>query len=418
MSTIVSLTNPGLIPMEAVTTMGVSAKEGDNPIGVFGTGLKYAVASLVRTTQRVTVWRGLDRYDFTAERAEVRGKEFDFIRMTGPEGAERLGFTTHLGAHWEMWQVFRELYSNCLDEAGEMTMAEVEPREGFTTITVDGVAFSEAARDKDQYFLATQPIHKGVFVEIHPGRSQGIYYRGVLAAKLERPSEFTYNVTTGLTLTEDRTLREIYSAKHWVGWTLSNCDDVGVLTRALSSTNSFEGTLAYDSPCTTFAETVMDMAERMGVGAVLPQAVRSAEMWAQREARGAVLELSETEQDDVDDAVSFLADIGYRVTAPIVVVETLGPDVFGMAKNDTIFLARITLNRGGNFLTGTILEEHLHLSQGFADESRRFQDFLIDLVIKFARDARRQPRAARVSPPAFAPARQPALAVADDVIPF
>lgn len=413
--TIVSLSNPGLIPIEAVTTMGVSAKEGENPIGVFGTGLKYAVASLLRTSQRITIWRGLERFDFVVEPVDVRGKAFQFIRMTGAEGDQRLGFTTHLGAHWEMWQVFRELYSNCLDESGEMAEGFVDPAADRTTIWVEGEAFAAAARDKNKYFLSTQPIHTGHFAEVHPGPSAGIYYRGVLVAKLEKPGAHTYNLTTTMNLTEDRTLKEDYSARHWVGWTLAQADNKAVIETALQSKNSFEGMLTYDSPGTTFAETTLELCERLGTGAVLPQAVRSSEQWAQREARGTVLTLSSTEQEDVDDAVRFLSDIGYSISAPIVCVETLGPDVFGMAKNGTIFLSRTTLNRGGNFLIGTILEEHLHLTQGFADESRRFQDFLIDLVIKFARDAMRA-RQGRPSPPAYSPKPQPAADAVE--IPF
>jgi hypothetical protein len=68
------LTNAGLIPMEAVTTMGVSAKEGENPIGFFGTGLKYAIASLLRTSHKITIWRGLDRYDFATEPARFAAR--------------------------------------------------------------------------------------------------------------------------------------------------------------------------------------------------------------------------------------------------------------------------------------------------------------------------------------------------------
>ena len=75
----------------------------------------------------------------------MRGKSFDFIVMDGPGAGHRLGFTTHLGAHWAMWQVFREIYSNCLDEGGTMTEGSVLPAEGFTTIIVEGAAFAEAA---------------------------------------------------------------------------------------------------------------------------------------------------------------------------------------------------------------------------------------------------------------------------------
>ena len=391
MSDFVSLTNPGLIPMEAVTTMGVSAKEGDNPIGMFGTGLKYAIAGLLRTSHEITVWCGLDRYDFATERATVRGKDFDFIVMTGPEGRERLGFTTHLGAHWETWQVFRELYSNCLDEGGELWTSEADPSEDQTTIWVRGAAFAEAARERGQYFLEGEPLYSGVLADVHAGASNGIYYRRVLVVRLPKGAAYTYNITHTVTLTEDRTLRDAYVAESWISHTLANCTDKAVLERALTGTQAYESILSYSTPCAAFAETVLDLCERKGTGGVVEAAVAAAETWAQREARVKAVPLSKREASEIDDAKGFLARIGFPVTAPIVVAETLGPDVFGMAKNETIYLSRVTLNRGGNFLIGTILEEHLHLSQGFADESRRFQDFLIDLVVKFAREADTRP---------------------------
>ncbi|WP_091738864.1 hypothetical protein [Phenylobacterium immobile] len=284
-SYIVSLVNPGLIPIEAVTTMGVSAKEGDNPIGFFGTGLKYAIAGLLRTSHTVTIWRGLDRYDFTTEKAQVRGKSFDFIHMAGPDGSERLGFTTHLGAHWETWQVFRELYSNCLDEGGELYTSEVEPAEDHTTVWVHGAAFAEAARERHLYFLEGEPLYAGTLAEVHRGTGNGIYYRRVLVGRLPKAGAFTYILTAGVTLTEDRTLKDSYIAESWIGHTLAHCTDAAILGDALTATQAFEGGLSYHSPCTEFAEAVLDLCERKGTGAVAEAAVAAAETWAQREAR-------------------------------------------------------------------------------------------------------------------------------------
>lgn len=391
----VSLTNPGLIPIEAITTMGVSAKDGENPIGFFGTGLKYALAGLLRTSHKITIWRGLDRFDFETVTDTVRGKEFQFINMRKDGGAPvRLGFTTHLGAHWEIWQVFRELYSNCLDEAGDIGLTAIEPREGHTTIRVTGAAFAEAARDRSKVFLQTQPIYSGALVDIHPGRSGGIYYRGVLVSQLPKPSAFTYNLTTESTLTEDRTLKDLGAALSFVSYSIANCSDRRVLDVVLLATGGLEEQFSYYSPGEAFAEAALELAEKRGTTSVIGSALKAAEQWAQREARVSAAPLSDRERREVEDAKSFLDRIGYPITSPVIVAETLGADVFGMAKNDTIYLARVTLNRGGNFLIGTLLEEQLHITQGFLDESRRFQDFLIDLVVKFARDADHLSRAA------------------------
>lgn len=420
--TTVSLTNAGLIPLEAVTTMGVSAKEGDNPIGFFGTGLKYAISSLLRMGHRITIWRGLERFDFRSERGEVRGKEFDFVVMAGPEGDLRLGFTTHLGAKWEMWQAFRELYSNSLDECGSLAFAKVEPREGWTTIHVTGETFAEAARQRSQYFLSSPPIYSGTLVDIHAGRSSGIYYRGVLVARLPRGSALTYNITSTIDLTEDRTLKHEYVAGSYIAHTLAACIDATVIRGAVGNSEGYEAHLSFSEPGEVFAETVLAMCEASGIASVAGTAVKAAELWAQRQARVKPCALSPREQHEVEDAKRFLASIGYPITAPITFTETLGADVFGMAKDGRIYIARVTLARGGNFLVGTLLEEQLHISHGFKDESRRFQDFLIDMVVKFAKDAAYvAPGPAWPEEPPPAPVIEPApraLAMADDDIPF
>lgn len=50
--------NPGEIDLLSIASFGVSVKEGENPIGFFGTGLKYAIAVLLRTGHRITVMTG------------------------------------------------------------------------------------------------------------------------------------------------------------------------------------------------------------------------------------------------------------------------------------------------------------------------------------------------------------------------
>src|SRR5690606_17354524 len=106
--------NPGLIDETAITTIAVNAKTGNNPIGVFGTGLKYAIAIILRLGGRVTIYRGLKKLEFGIKTKTIRGKEFDIITMNG----RQLGFTTHLGHHWQPWMAYRELWSNARDEEG------------------------------------------------------------------------------------------------------------------------------------------------------------------------------------------------------------------------------------------------------------------------------------------------------------
>jgi hypothetical protein len=396
MSDTVTFQNPGLIPMEAVTTMGVSVKEGETPIGFFGTGLKYAIASLLRTGQRVTLWRGLDRYEFHVKNQEVRGKEFGFIDMweyRQEDGGShlqetRLGFTTHLGARWEMWQVFRELHANALDEGGTSCVARLEPREGFTTIHAQGVGVVDAASRRGETFLETLPLASLPGLDVHPGPSQSLFYRGVRVATLVKASAHTYNLTTAQTLTEDRTLKDAWYADHCVGSSLGGCQDERLLETLLRNKDGYEGGIRFPSQGDGFSEIVLSLAERFGPFGVHAGALAAAEMWAKSEGRVTRAVLTQDDHGDIERAKAFLAAIGYPVEYPIIVADSLGPGVFGMAKNGTVYIARTVVDRGGNFLVSTLLEERLHLSHGFADNSRAFQDFLLDMAVKFAAEAR------------------------------
>lgn len=95
---IISFQNPGLIEPEAFTTFGVSAKENDNPIGFFGTGLKYAIAIILRLGGKVEIWRGKNYYGFFPVTKEFRGNPVTYVGMShNGEAIIQLGYTTDVG---------------------------------------------------------------------------------------------------------------------------------------------------------------------------------------------------------------------------------------------------------------------------------------------------------------------------------
>lgn len=91
--------NKGLIDLRALKTFGVSVKDCPGAIGYFGTGLKYAVAILLREGCEVTLYRGRKAYKFTATSRKIRDQEFAIVSING----EEMGFTTALGKDWELW---------------------------------------------------------------------------------------------------------------------------------------------------------------------------------------------------------------------------------------------------------------------------------------------------------------------------
>jgi len=195
--------NQGLIDLRALKTFGVSVKDNPGAIGYFGTGLKYALAILLREDCEVAVYRGKKKYTFTVKKTTIRNDKFDIVCMNG----EELGFTTALGRDWELWQAFRELWCNTIDEGGVVARIKATGEAGATTITVTGEAFDAVYDQRDTVMLIDEPnlVLDGVEVRNRP--SQYLYYRGIRVLKLRHPSLLTYNITKSISLTEDRTVR-------------------------------------------------------------------------------------------------------------------------------------------------------------------------------------------------------------------
>lgn len=196
---------PTILDLEMLQTFGVSVKETENPIGQFGTGLKYALAILMREGCKVDLHIDGHLYEVGTERVEMRGRPFHVVTMNG----ERLPFTTELGKHWELWQAFRELYSNTMDEEGGCWVAEhdADGTLNETVIVVESEDFAKIALDKGTVFLNGEPMLVSDSLDVHDEETNHVFNRGIRVAEFEKPLLHTYNIKDKVSLTEDRTLR-------------------------------------------------------------------------------------------------------------------------------------------------------------------------------------------------------------------
>lgn len=199
----ITLQNEGLLEIEFLKTMGVNVKENENAIGYFGTGLKYAIAVFLREGVKFSLFIGDNEYEFYTEEKVLRGKTFSYCFMAGPHDTTDLNLTTELGKNWSLWQAYRELHSNCLDEMGTIVEEKLSPRQGYTTFYIE----NEGLFNVDDVFLSYRNLpllYKNGQVEIYEGSSNCIYYKGIRAKDLTSPSKYTYNVIKECILTEDR----------------------------------------------------------------------------------------------------------------------------------------------------------------------------------------------------------------------
>lgn len=379
-----SLINPGEIDVACITTLGVNVKEGETPIGFFGTGVKYGIATFLRLGCEITIWSGLTKYEFSLSSRDIRGKSFQIVHMNGSP----LGFTSDLGKKWMAWMALREFWSNMKDEGGQIFTNEIQPKAGQTTVWIKGTESDKAWETRHDWLLQSkEPIDKSYFrCHIHAGSSKVMFFQGIAVGKLEKPAVFTYDLIEA-DLTEDRTLRHPHEANALVKLALANCKNPSILRRVLlaNERDSFEGGLSFEGY--TLGDVFLDTVEELfktNAGRVNFSAVKQ---WKrQREIVDPVptINLSSTQQAQLNKAKTFLKALGFDTSIyKITVVSSLGDDVYGMAHRDTgeIVLSSKCFTKGTKFLASTLLEEFIHLDTGYGDCTYNLQTYLFDLII-------------------------------------
>lgn len=264
-NTVACFKTKGIIEDYAFSVFGVSAKESDNPIGRFGTGLKYAIAVTLRLGGEFTIYRGLDPIKFTAKDETFRGQE-GYLRIYA--GDTPLPFTTHLGGGWEGWQAYRELYSNTFDEGGQCGLLEdVFPEDGYTTMVVEQEEIAGAMLSHEDMFIdpSSEPLLSSYDLDVYDGPSDYLYFKGIRAMHAKGGAGLRYSLKE-VDLTEDRTIKSEHSAIWTIGYRMSLSKNKHVVRRyLLSACNGGIEAKGYgvsDRPSDLFCDTVEDLASQ------------------------------------------------------------------------------------------------------------------------------------------------------------
>jgi hypothetical protein len=253
---------PGLIDLRAFTLMGVSVKPNStNPIGMFGTGLKYAIATLVRLGAEPVVYIGLEKYTFFKRKDTFRGADFEKLSMRRESFKLKRGRVTDLpyavsyGRNWQPWMVYRELESNTRDEGGETFVLECTPHEVKTSdeqtlIVCDLPALLEAHEKRDDIFLP-DGVRTGSGIQVVDKPSTNVYWRGLKVMETRVPCRMTYNFLDQFYLTEDRTLAGEWQAKGSLGRWVVQHDNPQVIEKIVDvDDDHWESQIDYDKNIT------------------------------------------------------------------------------------------------------------------------------------------------------------------------
>lgn len=271
---------PGLIDIRSFTLMGVSAKPNSaNPIGYFGTGLKYSMAALIRLGCNPIVWIGKDKYTFFKRAAKFRDTDLDMIWMKREKfhllkaSNHELPFSTNYGRNWKPWMIYRELESNTRDENGTTIISPfpLEGQENTTRIIVDLPEFVDVHAIRDEIFLP-EAVREGSGVQMVERKTKNLYWRGLRVFETQKPCLNTYNFLDRLELTEDRTLSNEFYARYALGkWIVKSEDENAIISIITAKTEFWESQIHYDNtiePSETFHRVMQANHKHAGVSAI------------------------------------------------------------------------------------------------------------------------------------------------------
>lgn len=376
--------NKGEIDIRAIKTFGVSVKQ-DGAIGFFGTGLKYAIAILLREGHGITIFSGKDRYEFDSKTIQVTGKDFDIVCMND----EELGFTTETGKTWKLWQAMRELYCNCTDEGGvpyKADFEEIKGKEGMTRIFVQGREFENIFDEIGSIIIQSPPDISTSYCDIYLNPTHSVYYKGVRVKDDMGHCVATYNIKKHIDLTEDRTAKYDFQVKREIENAIVSLNDESLIERLLCSPQgTFENELDFcntkATPTENFLNVCRYLAENQSIDLNIA-ALKYAKKFTKIENKPKEYTPLPHEIKQAERAVELLGIAGFKVLKyQVVYVETLGQGVYAQAFENKMYISKLCFSKGTKLIAHAFLEEHWHLEHGFKDCTRDFQTFLFDNIL-------------------------------------
>lgn len=385
----VTFQNDGYLDPVSIMTFGVNAKESDNPIGYFGTGLKYAIAVLVREGCEIIIQSGIERHDISVQKKAIRGKEFELVTING----EPCGFTTELGKNWKVWQAFRELYCNALDEDGEVFDGTVKHSKKKTTITVKGEKFYNAYLERGSVILGSTPMITSKTCDIHSGANRHVFYKRVRIYTPQKHFANTYDIKAGLDISEDRTaLYEFQIRRRIVEAIVSSHDERLIESTLLTSKNHFESDINYDDSTEMPSQAFIDTAMRLRLDPRVNLSIMGVLAKRGKIPPPPSAKLNDIQEKQLKKAISFCKSIGYQVDRfPIIVTAELKSGYTGLAEDDQIYLSMDVFGMGTKYVASTLIEEYLHLHTGYNDCTREMQNHLFNDIVSLGEQITGEP---------------------------
>jgi len=396
--------NKGEVEHGALTLLGATSKEGDDTkIGFFGSGNKYAMATLLRHGIPFRIWSGIREVVVTTQAIPFRGETYHQILVDGIPTS----LTTRMGPNWEVWFAIREFICNAMDEGDySLSLGEIEPEEGYTTIAINETPeVLDFYENRGRYLLEIEPLATVGYVSIHPKQPNLNVYRKGISVTAANPwsSLYSYDFDS-LSINESRVYTSEYEVKKGIASFYAGTDSLDLVRQVLNA-EGYEKDLYWYGPFSdAWSEVLKDHPicersyllrmppeDRVGVISVndslfsaLQSYLPDLDFVGLESDCGWIADPNpeKTMLAEVQKKVSELAYLGHEVTSPIHLGSFKGQQIMAAYSEGEIRLSKEYI---ADDLLLTIFEEHCH-SLGYRDGSRSFELYLMKELIKANED--------------------------------
>lgn len=407
--------NKGTIEHDAFHLLGATSKrEDDTKIGYFGSGLKYAIAWMLRNSISFKVFSNAKEVKFDVKETEFRGKKIGVITVDG----KKTSLTTDLGPDWTGWFALREIICNALDEEGGtygFTSTAMQPAKDMTFFLIDwNDEFSDFVKNETKYFsfkrndiLCEVPMLGKIYPTFGAGEGLVVYRKGIQCYDSDQKCLFNYDFDD-IEINESRVIKNTWQLRY-DAFRLLNSADVATKRSFIERLKSdvYEWSLGIPMSCPLADDWLQAMEGYLVAPTWIPSAylkdidlssLRLLPDWLfeafENKFQGKLPRLhkfsqgrAEVEPDPyqlqlLDRAKEIITQVGLKVTFPVKFAIFRSALQMGEAHENTIYISPACIDSGLFETAATLLEEQFHLESNLGDETRGFQNFVFNKFLR------------------------------------
>lgn len=412
----------GEIDIQAFTLIGASTKKGDSTkIGMYGSGNKYSIATLLNQNIDFKVFSGEDEIVFTTKNQTFRDQDFKVILVNGVETS----LTTTMGGNdWKnAFAPIREIYSNALDEDNDATIiksSEFIAEKGYTKFHIELTEDVEHFyKNIHLYFCNTNPkvlyssSHGSIFSNTDEN-SIRVFRKGILSHFDNKNKALLHYNLDNIEINESRVVKYIWQIDYKLAILWKSCTNeelISTLLLRLNGSNSgfLEHKIEWSeseafsdnwySVCSgkkfapveyleMFSEDELRNTYQLPMKFLKPLKEQFPDlqvlgMTSKTDANFVITKPNQILIDKVIDAMSKLNSTRYihRFDNPqIEYVKFFNQGTLGLADDNKIYLSTKLDSYSVDEIAKIIIEENEHNITGFEDETRSFQNHLFSLL--------------------------------------